>query len=1046
MKLNHILNPRETLREAITQHYHIDEGIYVDTLLSYLNYNDDIEAQIAALAREFVQGVREKEMKKRGVEALMVHYDLSTQEGIMLMCLAEALLRIPDTQTEDLLIRDKLTSAHWSSHLGKAESSFVNLATWGLALTGKVLDHDPQAGTFTKLWKGLLQRSGEPVIRTAVREAIKVMSEQFVLGRTIKEALKRSEPGIEKGYSYSYDMLGEAARTLPDAAAYYEAYSAAIQSVESTINPDMPILKRPSISVKLSALYPRYEFAHQADAVVHLSAQLKSLCLLAKSVGICLTVDAEEADRLDMSLDIIEKVYRDPELGTWDGFGIAIQAYQKRAMSVIRWVAELADTVGRRFRIRLVKGAYWDTEIKVAQELGHRNYPVFTRKVATDVSYLACAKFMLSDAAKNIYPQFATHNAYTVAAIIKMMHDGQKTDCEFQSLHGMGGALHDELIQQGYNCRVYAPVGSHEDLLPYLVRRLLENGANSSFVNQIADKDTPIESLIESPVETLKAFEIKANPKIPLPIDIFGEVRKNSLGIDFTDTDSLRHLQMAMQPFWQQSYQAVPALRPIKKTEDTQPVLNPSNHSDVVGQQVLATENDMKQAIENAHVAFTDWMGQSVDTRAAILEKIADLLIEHQAELMTLTMREAGKVLTDAIAEIREAVDFCRYYAQMARETLSPIVMPGYTGETNTLRMQGRGVMLCISPWNFPVAIFTGQVVAALVAGNAVIAKPAEQTALIAAKVVELCYKAGIPKAVLQYLPGSGSEIGKVLLPDDRIAGVIFTGSTATAKIIQQSLADRSGPIVPFIAETGGINAMIADSTALPEQLTDDVVMSAFGSAGQRCSALRLLLVQSDIADDVIEMIRGAMALLVVGDPLDLATDVGPVIDKDAQKRLNDHIQTLKGSAQLIGHAKWSEAVDADSTYVLPHAFELNAISDLKAEFFGPILHVVRYDRKSLDSVIEAINNLGYGLTFGIQSRIDEQVEYIQSRIRVGNIYVNRNIIGAMVGVQPFGGRGLSGTGPKAGGPHYLLRLCTESTLTINTTAAGGNASLMALD
>lgn len=1046
MKLTEISHPKDTLREAIIKHYHINEDEHLDTLLSYLNYSTEFEAEIEVLARTFVTAVREKEMAKGGVEALMVHYDLSTQEGIMLMCLAEALLRIPDAETENLLIRDKLTSAHWQSHIGKAESSFVNLATWGLALTGKVLNHDPQAGTFKKLWQGLLQRSGEPVIRRAVREAIKVMSEQFVLGRTIEEALERSQPGFKKGYSYSYDMLGEGARTLPDAQTYQAAYTSAIKAIAGAVNPDAPILRRPSISVKLSALYPRYEFLHQEAAIESLSVLLKALCMEAKAAGICLTVDAEEADRLDISLDIIEKVFKDPDLNGWDGFGIAVQAYQKRAMSVLRWVAELSAAVGRRFRIRLVKGAYWDTEIKHAQELGYPNYPVFTRKVSTDVSYLACAKFMLSEAAAHIYPQFATHNAYTVAAIISMMHEGQKTDCEFQSLHGMGGALHDELIAAGYICRVYAPVGSHEDLLPYLVRRLLENGANSSFVNQIADKDTPIEALIASPVETLQSHDVKHNPKIPLPSDIFGGQRQNSPGIDFTDQDTLRQLEMSMQPYWDRTYTASPAFRRVAKQDEVYQVTSPANHQDVIGESISASEDDMLQMLGRAQSAFDAWSHREIEDRAQILEKIADLLLAHQAELMVLTMREAGKVLTDAIAEIREAVDFCRYYAEMARKTLTPKMMPGYTGETNTLRMQGRGVILCISPWNFPVAIFTGQVVAALVAGNTVLAKPAEHTSLIAARVVELCHEAGVPTDVLQFLPGSGSQIGKVLMPDDRIAGVLFTGSTGTAKRIQRTLADREGPIVPFIAETGGINAMIADSTALPEQLIDDVVMSAFGSAGQRCSALRLLLVQSDIADDVIEMLKGAMELLVVGDPVDLTTDVGPVIDLASQQRLNDHIKALNGSAKLIAHAKWRDDVTADSTYVLPHAFELNTVSELKEEFFGPILHVVRYKRKELDNVIDEINNLGFGLTFGIQSRIEEQVEYIQSRMRVGNIYVNRNMIGAMVGVQPFGGRGLSGTGPKAGGPHYLLRLCTESTLTINTTAAGGNASLMAID
>lgn len=1045
MYLNDVIQPQQPLRQAITNHYHIDEVVCIEQLLNSLDFDDATENKIHDIAKSLVIEVRKKEVVKKGVEALMVHYDLSTQEGIMLMCLAEALLRIPDKETEDLLIRDKLTSAKWEGHLGQAESSFVNMATWGLALTGKILHKGTDTHSFRSAWKNLIRRSSEPVVRKAVREAIKIMSEQFVLGRTIEEALKRSIIDIQKGYSFSYDMLGEASRTMNDADAYLESYTHAIDAIGATVNLDVPLFKRPSISVKLSAIYPRYDFLHQESAKSVLIKRLTALSLQAKSHGICLTVDAEEADRLDLSLDIIEAVFCDPQLRDWDGLGMAVQAYQKRALPVLRWAADLARQQGKHIRIRLVKGAYWDSEIKRAQERGHQSYPVFTRKIATDVSYLSCAKELLTEMQDAIYPQFATHNAYTVAAIISLLGaDNKKLQYEFQSLHGMGAPLHDQLIKQGITCRVYAPVGSHEDLLPYLVRRLLENGANSSFVNKIADKKIAIEALIESPIRELQRIQPKPNPKIPLPINIFGEARLNSHGIDYTDHSELHRLQQAMEPFWNTTYYATPMHRKVAKNDQRVDDTNPANREDVVGHIIHATTSEADQALTQAAQAFNYWDRVALEDRAAILFKMGDLLEEYHAELMVLTMREAGKVLTDTIAEIREAVDFCRYYASLGQTILAPQNLIGYTGETNTLRMHGRGVMLCISPWNFPVAIFVGQIAASLMAGNCVIAKPAEQTSLIAARVIELFYQAGIPREVLQLMPGRGSVIGQQLIADERIAGVLFTGSTATAKSIQLTLAKREGAIVPLIAETGGINAMIADSTALPEQLIDDVITSAFGSAGQRCSALRVLFIQNDIADKVIEMLEGAMKLLVVGCPRDLSTDVGPVIDQGAQQMLMDHINLMRQQATLIANAKLSTHVNEQSTYVLPHAFELHSLNQLDKEVFGPVLHVVRYAKKDLDQVIEQINGLGYGLTFGIQSRIDETVNYIQSRMAVGNIYVNRNMIGAMVGVQPFGGSGLSGTGPKAGGPHYLLRLCEESTLTINTTAAGGNASLMA--
>lgn len=1039
MHLSEIIAPQDPLRSEITAGYHADETVCIEALLESLDFNDQVESRIHELTEQLVTGVREKELSKKGLEALMVHYDLSTQEGIMLMCLAEALLRVPDKETEHVLIRDKLTSAEWNTHLSQAESSFVKMATWGLALTGKVLNKDPKAHPVTKLWKKMVRRTSEPVVRKAVREAMKVMSEQFVLGRQIDEALSNSADAMKKGYAFSYDMLGEAARTMEDADAYLDAYALAISEIGRAVDPQKPMFTQPSISVKLSALYPRYDFLHQEKAVDILSARLNQLSVQARSVGISLTVDAEEADRLDMSLDIIERVFCNPSLSDWEGLGMAVQAYQKRAPAVLRWVADLARKQGKHMRVRLVKGAYWDSEIKHAQEQGLQNYPVFTRKISTDVSYLACAKILLNDMQDAIYPQFATHNAYTVSAILTMLSKPDKNfQYEFQSLHGMGDALHNELIAKGIQCRVYAPVGSHEALLPYLVRRLLENGANSSFVNQIADKSVPINQLVQSPVKALKQIKIKINDKIPLPEDIFGLKRKNSFGLDISDYDTLRAFQVGVKPFLQKTK--------TKSGDGFAAVLNPANHHDIVGYQKETTSDQVEKALVTATAAFAPWNHAVLSARMACLNKAADLLEANRDELIALVMREAGKVLPDAIDEIREAVDFCRYYAIMAKRLMTPKSLPGYTGETNTLRLNGRGVFLCISPWNFPIAIFAGQVVAALVTGNCVIAKPAAQTVLVAERVVELLYEAGIPKEVLQLVPGPGRTIGNQLVSDERIAGVLFTGSTATAKHIQLTLAKRNGPIVPFIAETGGINAMIVDSTALPEQLVDDVVRSAFGSAGQRCSALRLLFIQSDIADDVIHMLKGAVDMLQVGDPQDLTTDIGPVIDKASQTNLQAHIDKMRAQATLIAEAPVLDSLPEEGNYILPCAFELNHIDQLDEEQFGPILHVIRYEKKDLDKVIDQINGLGYGLTFGIQSRIDETVEHIQSRIRAGNIYVNRNTIGAVVGVQPFGGQGLSGTGPKAGGPYYLLRLCTESTLTVNTTAAGGNASLMAMD
>lgn len=1023
----------------------MDETKAVETLLTYLDFSQDLQGEVSVLAERLVGSVREHQVEKTAIEDFMLHYDLSTEEGILLMCLAEALLRVPDKDTEDLLIRDKLTSAAWGQHLGRSESTLVNMATWGLALSGKILRKKKSGNSYFKsVWQGLIRRSGEPVVRKAVRKAMKILSEQFVIGRNIKEALIKSKSLVDDGYCFSYDMLGEVARTQADADRYYQAYYEAISAI-GTEAKNSDLINGPSISVKLSALYPRYEFTHRDTAVPYLIERSKKLVAHAKNNNLSITIDAEEADRLEMSLDIIEALFRDPDFAGWEGMGLALQAYQKRAFYVIDWLAALSRDVGKRIQVRLVKGAYWDTEIKISQVEGFKNYPVFTRKVNTDLSYLACAKKMLTmqDA---IYPQFATHNAYSVAAILSMMEgDFHRYRFEFQNLQGMGKALHNEIVAKSnlnLPCRIYAPVGSHEDLLPYLVRRLLENGANSSFVNKIADPKVPVRELIESPVEQIRQFQQIANPKIPLPCDIYGLSRKNSQGLDLSDTGEQENLKQAFAAAEKKKWQATPFGRKLKAGVD---VTSPSNREFVVGQSEEANVDDVNYAMGQAETAQVDWDACPIYERANILRKAADLLEENHQDLMYLAVREAGKTLHDAVSEIREAVDFCRYYAEQAERNLGDDVLVGPTGESNILRMHGRGVILCISPWNFPLAIFTGQVAAALVTGNAVIAKPAEQTTLIAAFAVKLFHQAGVPEKVLQLLPGRGETIGAALVEHQSVAGVMFTGSNETAKAIQVSLAKRPGAIVPLIAETGGINAMIADSTALPEQLVRDVMMSAFGSAGQRCSALRVLFLQDDIADNVINMLQGAMAELSLGDPIALSTDVGPVIDQDAKQMLQAHADNMRREAKLIYEVQLP-SMASKGTYIAPQAFELSSLSLLKREVFGPILHVVRYRSQDLDKVIDDINALGYGLTFGIQSRIDEKVDYIQSRIKVGNIYVNRNMIGAVVGVQPFGGSRLSGTGPKAGGPHYLMRLCCESTLTIDTTAAGGNASLMAME
>lgn len=1031
-----------TKRDAISATYRIDESEILKQLTTYAELTSAQQHQTQVAAESLITAVRNQREAKNSLDSFMTQYDLSNDEGIALMCLAEALLRIPDKATADAMIKDKILSANWEQHKGKSESLFVNATTWGLMLTGKIYTWNQiTQKNLRNAFHRLAAKGGEPFIRKAANYAMKILGKQFVMGRTIAEAQKRAKTLEDAGCCYSYDMLGEAARTMADAEKYFTAYQQAIEALGKKSKGVGPI-KASGISVKLSALHPRYEFSHRDRVFQDLVPRLLVLAQLAAKYDIGLTIDAEEADRLDISLDIFETILRDPSLRDWQGLGLAVQSYQKRGFAVIEWLEELAKATNKRIMLRLIKGAYWDSEIKLTQELGLSSYPVFTRKSSTDVSFLACAKRIIA-AGNCFYPQFATHNAYSVAAVLTMM--GDRRDFEFQCLHGMGQPLYNEVVAaEKYNipCRIYAPVGSHQDLLPYLVRRLLENGANTSFVNRLAD--APLAELIADPIAKTKHLTDIPHPRISLPRDLYRD-RLNSVGIDLTHPHEVKELTEKLINAMQQTWQAYPLIAGEIVERSSNPVINPADSNQQIGTVVRANAEDAQQALTHAEHAFLKWQKTTADERGNCLERMADLIEAKRYELMALVVKDAGKTLPDAIAEYREAADFCRYYALKARELMgSPHLFAGPTGEQNSMRLHGRGVIACISPWNFPLAIFVGQISAALATGNCVIAKPAEQTPLIAHYAVQLFYEAGIPKDVLQCLPGSGRVIGAHLLADQRVQGVLFTGSTETAQTIQQTLVSRGGPIVPFIAETGGQNSMIVDSSALPEQVVQDVLHSAFYSAGQRCSALRVLYVQRDIADKLINMLKGAMNELQLGDPGLLSTDIGPVINANAQQELLEHIENMRHTAHWVHQTPVPKHL-ASGTFVAPTAMEIDDISQLEREKFGPICHVIRYDLANLDKVIADINGTGYGLTMGIHSRIDERVNYIAERMRVGNIYVNRAMTGAVVGVQPFGGEGLSGTGPKAGGPHYLLRLCTERTLSIDTTAAGGNASLMTL-
>ncbi|WP_050896738.1 bifunctional proline dehydrogenase/L-glutamate gamma-semialdehyde dehydrogenase PutA [Neisseria meningitidis] len=1025
----HFAFPAQTaLRQAITDAYRRNEIEAVQDMLQRAQMSDEERNAASELARRLVTQVRAGRTKAGGVDALMHEFSLSSEEGIALMCLAEALLRIPDNATRDRLIADKISDGNWKSHLNNSPSLFVNAAAWGLLITGKLTATNDRQ--MSSALSRLISKGGAPLIRQGVNYAMRLLGKQFVTGQTIEEALQNGKEREKMGYRFSFDMLGEAAYTQADADRYYRDYVEAIHAIGKDAA-GQGVYEGNGISVKLSAIHPRYSRAQHGRVMGELLPRLKELFLLGKKYDIGINIDAEEANRLELSLDLMEALVSDPDLAGYKGIGFVVQAYQKRCPFVIDYLIDLARRNNQKLMIRLVKGAYWDSEIKWAQVDGLNGYPTYTRKVHTDISYLACARKLLS-AQDAVFPQFATHNAYTLGAIYQM---GKGKDFEHQCLHGMGETLYDQVVgpqNLGRRVRVYAPVGTHETLLAYLVRRLLENGANSSFVNQIVDENISIDTLIRSPFDTIAEQGIHLHNALPLPRDLYGKCRLNSQGVDLSNENVLQQLQEQMNKAAAQDFHAASIVNgKARDVGEAQPIKNPADHGDVVGTVSFADATLAQEAVGAAVAAFPEWSATPAAERAACLRRFADLLEQHTPALMMLAVREAGKTLNNAIAEVREAVDFCRYYANEAEHTLPQDA-------------KAVGAIVAISPWNFPLAIFTGEVVSALAAGNTVIAKPAEQTGLIAGYAVSLMHEAGILTSALQLVLGAG-DVGAALTNDARIGGVIFTGSTEVARLINKALAKRGDNPV-LIAETGGQNAMIVDSTALAEQVCADVLNSAFDSAGQRCSALRILCVQEDVADRMLDMIKGAMDELVVGKPIQLTTDVGPVIDAEAQQNLLNHINKMKGVAKSYHEVKTAADVDSEkSTFVRPILFELNNLNELQREVFGPVLHVVRYRVDKLDSVIDQINSKGYALTHGVHSRIEGTVRHIRSRIEAGNVYVNRNIVGAVVGVQPFGGHGLSGTGPKAGGSFYLQKLTRAGEWVAPTLSQIGQADEAAL-
>ena len=1011
------IRPQTDLRQAITAAYRRPETECLPPLLAAARVSERERYDIRSTARTLIEALRAKH-KGTGVEGLVQEYSLSSQEGVALMCLAEALLRIPDTDTRDALIRDKIAEGDWTSHIGGGKSMFVNAATWGLVVTGKLTSTVNDRGLSAALTR-LIARAGEPVIRRGVDMAMRMMGEQFVTGETIDEALKRSKPLEARGFRYSYDMLGEAATTAADAERYYRDYEAAIHAIGKA-SAGRGIYEGPGISIKLSALHPRYVRAQAERVMTELLPKVKALAAIAKGYDIGLNIDAEEADRLELSLDLLESLALDEDLKGWNGLGFVVQAYGKRCPFVLDYIIDLARRAGRRMMVRLVKGAYWDAEIKRAQLDGLDGFPVYTRKIYTDVAYVACARKLLA-ATDAVFPQFATHNAQSLATIYQLAGpDFTVGKYEFQCLHGMGEPLYDEVVGKDKldrPCRIYAPVGTHETLLAYLVRRLLENGANSSFVNRISDPKVSVESLIADPVDIVAAMPVVGaqHDQIALPGDLFGKARRNSKGLDLSNETVLAGLSGALAATAARDWHAAPLLADGTAEGETSAVLNPADHRDVVGRVTEIRAEDGERIVAMAAEHGAAWAATAPAERAASLDRAADIMEGRIEALMGIIMREAGKSAANAIGEVREAVDFLRYYAEQARRTLGPAHLP-------------LGPIVCISPWNFPLAIFTGQVAAALVAGNSVLAKPAEETPIIAHESVKILHEAGVPVGALQFVPGAGS-VGAALVGASKTAGVMFTGSTEVARLIQAQLAERlsaGGKPIPLIAETGGQNAMIVDSSALAEQVVGDVIASAFDSAGQRCSALRVLCLQDDVADRTLAMLKGALKELSLGRTDSLNVDIGPVITAEARDGIDKHIERMRGLGNTVEQLPLPAGTE-HGTFVAPTIIELKTLSDLKREVFGPVLHVIRFRRADLDKLIDDINASGYGLTFGLHTRLDETIAHVVSRIKVGNVYVNRNIIGAVVGVQPFGGRGLSGTGPKAGGPLYIGRLVQKA-------------------
>jgi RHH-type proline utilization regulon transcriptional repressor/proline dehydrogenase/delta 1-pyrroline-5-carboxylate dehydrogenase len=1029
--------------DTLDQGKYEDEARRINELLTAPALDAAERRAAAAAARDMVLRARADTKRTGAMETFLEEFGLSNPEGLALMCLAEALLRVPDAETADALIAEKIASGDWADHRGKSDSLLVNASTWGLMLTGRIVQPPEDA---TSDPAGFVQRmvreAGEPVIRAAMMQAMRIMGQQFVMGRTIREAIRRGQRTVKKGEaaSHSFDMLGEGARTRQDAERYFESYSDAIGEVGKERTGSTP-QSSDGISVKLSALHPAYRAVQGERVHRELYPMVLELAKQAAKANINFTLDAEEADRLVLSLQLLERLAKEKDLAGWSGLGLAVQAYQKRAEAVVRWLGDLSRGAQRNLMVRLVKGAYWDSEVKRAQVEGQPDYPVFTTKQATDVSYIACAKALL-DVGPSIYPQFATHNAHTLAAVELMARRAGRADYEFQRLHGMGGALYKAAGRER-SARVYAPVGAHQDLLPYLVRRLLENGANTSFVHSFLDEDVPAERIAADPYATLSASPAR-HPRIPAPPNLFGMTRLNSKGVDLSQKLQRERVQGAIVVLDGAGPVAVGSIvAGAQVTANGEEVRAPADRGRLLGTVATATDNDIEAAYEAASAFQPAWNAVGGPKRADLLNAMADAMEQDAERLMAILAREGGKTLDDCVAEVREAVDFCRYYASEAEKKFAGLEsLPGPAGETNALELMGRGVFVCISPWNFPLAIFTGQIAGALAAGNTVIAKPAEQTPIIAFEAVKLFHAAGLPVEALHLVTGDG-KVGGKLTGDPRCGGVAFTGSTDVARIINRQLAAKDAAIAPLIAETGGLNAMFCDTTALKEQVVDDVVMSGFRSAGQRCSALRVLFLPHETADEILEMLKGAMQVLSIGDPADPATDVGPIIDADARKTLQDHMAAIKDKADVFQIDVGDLAVKG--TFFGPAIVELPSLDLIDKEVFGPILHVIRYDPDDIEKVGAELSAKGYGLTLGVHSRLEGFAERVKASVRAGNVYVNRSIIGAVVGVQPFGGMGLSGTGPKAGGPHYVARFATERSVTINIAAQGGDPTLLNL-